>query len=713
MLHFRSSLALAALAGLLSACGGGGGSSPIPSSGGGSGTPVQQQTAPAKMLIFIPPPSQQNTHFRPNYISAATQSMTVGLVVGNTTTSLVTANLTQSSPNCTVPAGGGLQCATTVQAPFGIDTFAISTYSGLNGTGSVLSTGEVQATLTAGGTEPTVALSLNGVPSTVSVVLGQSELPVGNAGSTSVIVQAYDASNNLIIGPGLFSTPITLAITGDTYHTLSISYGPIQSPPQTSITSPGQVATLNYTGGTNVGSTITPSASGLASARSATFNATGAVLTLFQYYDSLDDIYFEPYGVAALPNGTAAVFLEEEDPEYALGIASPTGMQYVVTGDTTDPYNPGTGEVTFNGGTVVQNMSENLLSEEGYQYNELAALPNGNVAYAAWFEDDPQNASASGLCYEGDLYSGTLGIFNPASKTTTEYVLHGLPEYIQADSNGNVWFVEYSGYCGETYYYGDYYAIGKLSSAGVLTETDFATAGIVSGADGLTTSPDPAAMSITPNGSTMYIADYDNEAIIKVALSGAPTLQAAAVSNNYNVPYHGGMGTGPDGTTAWFTDEESEDFYYYGYIPGTATFTGTSLAEQTFPMYYFYVYGTAYADGSFWSAGNVDDEQGAISRLSNVASGTPVAGYYAMPQIDYDDYQYLYSISAGGGYVWGADEYYGYVDSLQYGAPSTGATTYTRVRQLTTFNVRNRLKPHLAPHRPTHKRAPLSLPRHP
>ncbi len=182
MVHFRRPLALAALVALLSGCGGGGGSSPIPSTGGSGAAPTQpaQKTGPANMVIYIPPPSKQNTHFRPNYISAATQSMTVGLVSGATITSLATINLTQSSSNCTVPAGGGLQCTATVQAPFGTDTFAVSTYSATNGGGSLLSTGQIQETLQLGGTEPTVQVSLNGVPSTVSLALGTATLPVGS-----------------------------------------------------------------------------------------------------------------------------------------------------------------------------------------------------------------------------------------------------------------------------------------------------------------------------------------------------------------------------------------------------------------------------------------------------------------------------------------------------------------------------------------------------
>ena len=82
MTHFRTPLVVAALL-VLSACGGGGGSAALPSTGGSQAT---QNTAPANMVITIPPLSQQNKHFRPNYISAATQSMTVGLVSGGSTT---------------------------------------------------------------------------------------------------------------------------------------------------------------------------------------------------------------------------------------------------------------------------------------------------------------------------------------------------------------------------------------------------------------------------------------------------------------------------------------------------------------------------------------------------------------------------------------------------------------------------------------------------
>jgi hypothetical protein len=309
MTHFRTPLVVAALL-VLSACGGGGGSAALPSTGGSQAT---QNTAPANMVITIPPLSQQNKHFRPNYISAATQSMTVGLVSGGSTTPLATVNLTTGSSNCTTPSGGGLQCTVTVNAPYGTDTFAVATYPQTNGAGTALSIGEVQVTITKGGTTPTVSLDLNGVPVAVALVLGQSELPVGNAGSTAVIVQATDASGNLIIGPGLFSTPISLAVTGDTYHTLSLS--------GSSVTSPGQVVTLDYNGGTNVGSTITPSGSGM-TGTPVSFNATGAVLNLFQYLDTVNDVTLEPYDAAALSNGNAAIATEvNADEEEMDGVA--------------------------------------------------------------------------------------------------------------------------------------------------------------------------------------------------------------------------------------------------------------------------------------------------------------------------------------------------------------------------------------------------------
>ncbi|HTV92157.1 MAG TPA: hypothetical protein VMG98_05510 [Verrucomicrobiae bacterium] len=644
----------------LSACGGGGGGSPIPSGNGSQ--PSSQGTGPAQLIVSIPPLTQQNTHFRPNYISAGTQSMTVGLVSGGTTTSLATVNLTTASSSCTTPSGGGLQCTVTVQAPFGTDTFAISTYSGLNAGGSVLSTGDIQVTLTRGEAAAPVQLDLNGVPATVALVLGQSELPVGNAGSTSVIVQARDASGNLIIGPGLFSTPIDLAITGDTYGTLSLS--------STSVNTPGQVVTLNYNGGTNVGSTITPSASGLTSATAVKFNATGGVLNLYQYYDTTNGVSLETYDLAPLANGKAAVVSEVYDDAAdssfeGIAIASPTTIDSIFVGGTSDYYSPATSPQTIPGVTYIPNMSIEINHEEFDSYDDVAGA-NGFVYYSG-STDSPEDAPT---CSDDTLQTGTIGKMNAVTGATTEYVLKGYAGAIKVDSSGNAWFIEGSGYCGESQLIsGSVWAIGELTVSGTLKETSFSTAGL----SGIGY---PADMAINGAGTEMFIADGDNSTVTAIATSTLSSPSTVALNLS---AYPQTVAVGSDGTAAWFGDDEIEDHYYYGYVPGTKTFSTSNLAEDAFPIEYYYAYTMAYADGSFWLAGPNDEASG-IGRLSGFSSSSPVAGYYPPPSSGEDEEVEMYSIAAGGGYVWVDDPCQGVIYALIYGAPSSGNITYATHR---------------------------------
>ncbi len=698
MPHLRSSLALAALAALLSACGGGGGgSSPIPSSGGSGTQPAQ--TSPANLVIVIPPASQQNTHFRPTYISAGTQSMTVGLVTGTSTTPLATVNLTTGSPNCTVPTGGGLQCTATVQAPFGTDTFLVSTYSGLNGGGTLLSTGQVKVTLTSGAAPPTVALSLDGVPHTVSLVLGTTALPVGTAGSTAVIVQASDASGNLIIGPGLFSTPITLTVSGDTYNTLKLS--------NTSVTSPGQVVTLSYNGNTNVGSTITPTGSGLSGA-SVSFNATGAVLTLFQYYDATNGVYGYPQDVAAFPTGTpgyageAAVLMElfstpNDSEYYGIGVASPAGVKQTFVGDTSDPYNlPAPGSLTIPGVIVVHGMSSGLDNEVLDAYDDIAASSGAYVFYSGYFTTE----SGTSCPEEETETSGTIGALNPTNGTTTEHVLLGYPAAIRVDSAGNVWFIESSGDCDEEspLIGGNGYAIGEWKDApiGPVTETLFNAAGL--GSIGY-----PSDMSISADGSAMFIADENKSTISKIKTAPFSSLPALTLTNSL---YPEAIATANDAaqTTAWWSDNDPLDNYFYGYVSGTAFST---VAEATFPINYFYSFDMSYADGSFWVAG-AEDATG-IGRVSGLSAGSPVNGYYAMPTSSEGDddcggYQNVQSISSASGSVWAVDDDCNNFDILQYGEPSNGTVTYTAVRHIGATNTRRNPHP-LTSHHAVNRRA--------
>jgi len=677
----RSPFTLAAAVALtfaLGACGGGGSS--LPASGIGSvtqpTTPTQNDNAPAKMVISIPPKSAASSMRNPKYISASTKSMTIGILSNGKTTQVAEADLTPTSPSCAVVSGGATQCTVNFLGAAGSNTFVLTMYDAIGGKGNVLSTGNVNATLTAG-TNTTIAVDLDGVPASLSLVLGVASLPVGAASTTSVTVQANDADGNLIIGPGGFASPITLAITGDTYKTLALS--------STTVSSPGQLVTLGYDGGSNVGSTITPSASGVTSATAATFGASGASLTLFEYFDTVNNIYGQPSAIAASSNGTAAIMLELEGPSYccsdAIAIASPSGYQKVFAGDTTDPYNlPAAGSVTVPGATIVHGMAQNLESEEFEAYGGVAVNPtSGLIYYATVF-----STTSAPNCSGQNEYSGTLGVLNPTAGTATEKILKGIPGSIHVDTTGNVWFLEYSGQCNGTNLLGsDEFAIGELSSSGTLTETPFSVAG-------LSAINYPGDMSISPDGSQMYIGADDSTGVYKIATASMSAAVNAAVTNTPDIMT---IASAPDGTTAWFSDDEPAENYFYGYIPGSKAFSTTNVSETPFPINTFYSYDMAYADGSFWMAG-AENGTG-IGRLSGLASGTPVSGYYAMPNPSANagccgsNYagQQLEGISAAGGYVWAADDNYANIDILQYGAPNNGTVTYTSTRRIGTQTV--------------------------
>lgn len=664
--------AVAALSIGLTACGGGGSS--IPAAGGSSSTqPASTGNGSAKMVINIPAKTSVANHVGPKYISASTQSMTIGLVSGGKTTNLATANLTPTSPNCSVVTGGVTQCNVTLVTAAGTDIFALSMYDATNGKGNLLSTGEVSATLTAGA-NTTVAVDLDGVPASLAVVLSPATLSVGTASSTGVFVQASDADGNLIIGPGGFASPIALAISGDTYSTLSLS--------ATSVTSPGQVVTLSYNGGTNVGSTITPSMSGV-TATAATFAGSGGAITyIAPTLTATGPSYTYPYSITALPNNSAAFLLEAEVCCYAdyyqtLGVVNISGAQSYFTGDTSDPFNPGTATSEFAtspGVKVVPGMNVNLNfwgysgSCCSFQFHQITSDSSGNVYYGATFTSTAATDGCGGG--GGTLTSGTIGKLNPSAGTTVEKVLKGVPFYLHTDSSGNIWFIETSGTCNGTALLSSGYGIGELASNGTLKETDFGTAGI--------TGTEPSAMSITPDGSEMYIADYSGT-VTKIA--------TASLSSPVSIPLVNTMqplsiGTAPDGTTLWFADccWTGDDLYYFGYVPGSKAFSSANLGEAIFPETDSYSYDVAYADGSFFGG---NDENGYM-RITGATSGSPQ--YEAFPSLYYNE---PVSVSAGSGYIWGADWEYGTIMALQYGAMSTATQTMITHR-LGTINTTRR-----------------------
>ena len=198
---------------LLAACSGGSSSSP--------GTPRATPTGSSGALSVTiridvppsPPPSAAAKNHKA-YLSPATQSITIS-VNGATP---VAQTLTPSGGDCTAaPFSGTPVCTLVASAPPGSDTFTFVTYDGTGGTGHALSKNTVVATIAAGASN-VVSVTLQGVP--VGVVVypypGQPNVTGQSGGYTllgltpaNFFVEALDATNNFIVGPGAPALTVT------------------------------------------------------------------------------------------------------------------------------------------------------------------------------------------------------------------------------------------------------------------------------------------------------------------------------------------------------------------------------------------------------------------------------------------------------------------------------------------------------------------------
>jgi virginiamycin B lyase len=165
-------------------------------------------------------------------------------------------NFAQGAPGCT-GSGATLTCSITIQAPPGTDTFAINAYDQANATGNQLSTATFQVAIQSGSN--TVHAVLNGIIASLSVALGNTAPLMGTAVDIPISVTGSDADSNLIIGPGQYMNPITLA-NSDATGSTSLSV--------TTLTVPGAPVTLHYDGLHFANAIITASSVGVTSATS-------------------------------------------------------------------------------------------------------------------------------------------------------------------------------------------------------------------------------------------------------------------------------------------------------------------------------------------------------------------------------------------------------------------------------------------------------------
>lgn len=219
----------------LAACGGGGAAAPA-----GPAVTSASTTGMASIAFSINVPSTQSNARQPQYISGATKSAVIQISssVGGTPVS--------TTINCQG------SCSADVSAPVGSDTFAVSLYSGSNGTGSLLSQGTTTANILAGQTN-TVAVAFGGVVNKIALGVAHSTLTTGSKAQLPLTVTAYDAAGDAIVGTDAFSSPIVLTDSDKTGAT-SLS--------ATTLTTPSSTAAINFTGANFSSAVISASING-------------------------------------------------------------------------------------------------------------------------------------------------------------------------------------------------------------------------------------------------------------------------------------------------------------------------------------------------------------------------------------------------------------------------------------------------------------------
>jgi streptogramin lyase len=233
----------------VAACGGGGGSSALP------GTGTSAKTAGATVRVFIPNSGASTsvrsitTKSQPNFIASSTASLSIGLATVNGATpnplpSPVTIAIASSS-DCTTSTTGstpGTSCTIVVTVP--VATAVVLQVSSYDSSGHLLGQsliGPINTTLT---TIAAQNVSLGGVPA--SLAFSRAALSAGDDGTTQTIpfmVTALDADGNTILQPGAYPNPVTLTISGDTNHALSLATTSFASPGPSD---GGMAATLSY-----------------------------------------------------------------------------------------------------------------------------------------------------------------------------------------------------------------------------------------------------------------------------------------------------------------------------------------------------------------------------------------------------------------------------------------------------------------------------------
>ncbi|MGA8476138.1 MAG: hypothetical protein WB681_13890 [Candidatus Cybelea sp.] len=257
----RATIAAIAFAGLSAAAACGGIGTPNGPTVNSPGGPTQPPTNLVNVDVTVTIPG-----VRPGYVSPNTQSLVIQLASvdggGVTGVNATTIETQPGAKDCKQQASQTVCSATALGSP-GDDVFSVTTYAGTNATGPVLSAGTVQARIDSGGggvqISNRLSLTLNGVVASLRLSLSPNDGKRGDTASSSVTLDAFDATRAQIVGRSDFLAPIALTIQGDAQQAFRLHAGS-KSGSSLSIVRPTSGIRLTYDGNRQA-STVTIQAS--------------------------------------------------------------------------------------------------------------------------------------------------------------------------------------------------------------------------------------------------------------------------------------------------------------------------------------------------------------------------------------------------------------------------------------------------------------------
>jgi hypothetical protein len=189
---------------------------------------VNRGSIPVALSVRIPRRHRgERTPVHPATISSLTQSLSIAVNNG----AAKKFNTTPSSPNCSA-GPGGTTCTFKIGAPPGADKFAVKTYSGTGGGGSVLDYGTAVVNI-ARGKSNSAHVNLGPVVSTTADTgMGSLRYAMGAASAGDTIMFLVSPSSPIVLsspitvtnkvslaGPGVTASARRLQMTRDSVHT--------------------------------------------------------------------------------------------------------------------------------------------------------------------------------------------------------------------------------------------------------------------------------------------------------------------------------------------------------------------------------------------------------------------------------------------------------------------------------------------------------------